>query len=343
MKKNVQAIVLCSGGLDSLLACAILIRQGVAVTALHFDMGLGAAVLARRFGIDVSPHPVGARVALLGAVFRPVPLAPDYLPVLLHPPHGYGSAMNPCIDCHAYMFRTAKHIMDSEGFDFVATGEVIGQRPMSQMRDKLDIVARDSLLGDKLLRPLSAKLLQPTAPERDGIIDRNALYDIEGRARDRQMALAEEFGLTDYPTPAGGCLLTDEPFARRLKEYIAHTPEEAISLDDVSLLSFGRHFRIGKAKLVIGRNALENSVLEHFAKGRVLLTPEYRRGPSGVLCGEGMAEGSTIRDALSVIAFYSKEERTELPITVRVGDTMTSMSLSQEDSERGRSFANING
>lgn len=343
MKNNTKAIVLCSGGLDSLLACAVLVRQGIAVTAVHFDMGLGSASLARRFEIDASPHPVGSRVAATGADFRLLPLAPDYISILLDPPHGYGSAVNPCIDCHAYMFRTAKGIMEREGFDFIASGEVLGQRPMSQMRGALDIVAADSLLGDKLLRPLSAKLLPPTAPERDGLVDREKLYDISGRSRDIQMALAKELGITDYPTPAGGCLLTDEPFARRLREFVKHTPRDQITLEDVSLLSFGRHFRIAEnAKLVTGRNALENDILFHFAKDRVLIVPEYRKGPAGVLSGAGMTDDERIYDAMCVIAYFSKEERSDFPLTVTAGGGEQKYSIPAEDRLRGKRFANIN-
>ncbi|MBI4978838.1 MAG: thiamine biosynthesis protein [Spirochaetes bacterium] len=341
-----RCLVLCSGGLDSLLACAILTREKIDVTALHFEMGLGVSALARRFGIDASPHPVEQRVKSVGATFRAEPLRSDYLKVLLHPKHGYGSAANPCIDCHAYMFRTAKGIMEREGYDFIATGEVLGQRPMSQRRDALDIVAEEATLDNQIVRPLSAKLLPPTEAEKRGLFDREHLYDIEGRSRHRQMEMAKDFGLNDYPTPAGGCILTDDAFADKLREYRANTPEGDMTLEDLSLLSFGRHFRIdNNAKLILGRNALENGLLEHFKTGRIMIVPDYRKGPQGLLIlplNKAVDSEQCIRASASIIAFFSKEPVTVFPMKVLDASGERAVTVSADERDRAAAYKSIN-
>ena len=189
-----------------------------------------------------------------------VDLYDQFLPLIYTPPHGFGRGHNPCIDCHILMLKQAGALMVAEGFDFLFTGEVLGQRPMSQHRGALNLVARESGFPDLVLRPLSARLLKATRPELLGWVDRDQLLDISGRSRKRQMALAPNYGITRYPAPAGGCLLTDPGYAARLKELLAHQGQ--VGRKDLELLKWGRHFRLpGGVKAVVGRTQRENEAL----------------------------------------------------------------------------------
>jgi len=192
--------------------------------------------------------------------------------------------MNPCIDCHALMIREAGKKMEEEGYAFVFTGEVLNERPMSQTKRSLLRVAKLSGYGDYLLRPLSAKLLPETKPERDGLVDRERLLDIEGRSRKKQLALARKYGLKEFPTPAGGCLLTDPNFSKRLRELFRHTKK--YSIRDIELLKVGRHFRLSGIKMIVGRNEQENQVLKEMAtESDIVLSAEHVPGPIGLICG----------------------------------------------------------
>lgn len=266
-KKSIRALCLLSGGLDSLLAICVLKQQGISVTGLTFT----------------SPF-FGSKNAEIGAQQVDVPLTivditEEHLPLVKHPPHGYGKQMNPCIDCHALMVRRAGDIMRREHFDFIATGEVLGERPMSQNRQSLDIVAKASGCADDLLRPLSAQLLPPTRPEREGLVDRDRLYAIEGRSRKPQMALAQQCGITSYVQPAGGCLLTDPAYAARLRELLEHDPDA--EADDMRLLRMGRHFRLPSgAKAIVGRDEKDNGMIEAVVQpGDVLFVTDPLPGP----------------------------------------------------------------
>src|SRR5512134_2669451 len=211
-----RAIGMISGGLDSTLALALVRRQGIEVKAVNFYTGLCITETQRRKG-GRADGTIPQNEALRAAADLEVDVeyvdisGPEYLEMLLHPRYGYGANANPCVDCRIFMMRKAKEIMEREGADFVFTGEVLGQRPKSQRRDTLRIVERESGLTGRLVRPLSAKLLEPTLPEKAGLLDRERLEDISGRSRQRQMALARELGIEDWPQPAGGCCyLTDE-------------------------------------------------------------------------------------------------------------------------------------
>jgi tRNA-uridine 2-sulfurtransferase len=185
--------------------------------------------------------------------------------MLRQPRYGYGKGLNPCIDCHALMLQEAGKLMETIGADFLFTGEVLGQRPFSQTKPSLRAVEKASGCLDLILRPLSALLLPETRAEREGLVDRTRLMDINGRSRKRQMALAATYGLTDYPAPAGGCLLTDPIFSRRLKELLAHSPDP--ELREIELLKTGRHFRLQpRLKIIIGRNKKENDAIEGLAE-----------------------------------------------------------------------------
>ena len=243
-----KGLSLLSGGLDSQLAVRVLERAGAEVEAVAFETPF--------FPCD---RAVAAAKAL-GVKLHVIDFLDDELSLIENPPHGFGGAMNPCIDCHALMIRRAGELMERLGYDFVATGEVRGQRPMSQNAQSLLTVEKASGLKGRLVRPLSAKLLEPTLPELEGKLDRERLLDISGRARDRQIALAAEFGITDYPSPAGGCKLTEAAFGRRLRDLMAHEGLKDRRL--VELLSVGRRFRLPDGSgVILGRDAGENARL----------------------------------------------------------------------------------
>jgi tRNA-specific 2-thiouridylase len=195
-----------------------------------------------------------------------VDISQEYLDIVLHPKHGYGANMNPCIDCREFMLCKAKEHMENIGADFVFTGEVIGQRPMTQMRKTLDAIERRVGLKERLLRPLSAKLLPPTTVEREGRIDRSKLYDLQGRSRRRQLALAKEYGISRFMQPAGGCcFLTDEAYSRKFRDLLMHAGGRPPSMDDIYLLGVGRHLRLSPSlKVIVGRDEVENNFLARY-------------------------------------------------------------------------------
>ena len=249
-----KALALFSGGLDSMLSMKIISDQGIEVVALYMDTG---------FGMDEEKHEVlRRRATLAGASLKVVDMRNEYLrDVLFNPKYGYGKQFNPCIDCHGYMFKTALNMLKSESANFIITGEVVGQRPMSQRRDALFQVKRLADDEDDLvLRPMCAKLLPPTKPEREGWVDREKLLDISGRDRKPQLALAKEFGFEDFATPGGGCLLTIESFAVKIKDYLKFDKE--MRDIDVVWLKLGRHLRLPDgAKMIIGRDESDNNAL----------------------------------------------------------------------------------
>ena len=249
-----KALALFSGGLDSMLSMKIISDQGIEVVALYMDTG---------FGVDEEKHEVlRRRATLAGASLKVVDMRNEYLrDVLFSPKYGYGKQFNPCIDCHGYMFKTALNMLKSENANFIITGEVVGQRPMSQRRDALFQVKRLADDEDDLvLRPMCAKLLPPTKPEREGWVDREKLLDISGRDRKPQLALAKKFGFEDFATPGGGCLLTIESFAVKIKDYLKFDKE--MRDIDVTWLKLGRHLRlVDGAKMIIGRDESDNNAL----------------------------------------------------------------------------------
>lgn len=277
MKK--LAIVLISGGLDSALAARILQLQGFEVIGLTVRL----------------PFHKCEAAALQVACALEIPLAfrevgEDFMEVLRYPKHGYGRGANPCLDCRAYMLRMAKRLMEEQDGMLVATGEVLGQRPMSQKRRDLGITAHESGLQGRLLRPLSAKRLPPTIPELEGHIDRERLYDFSGRSRRPLRALARELGLSHIPESGGGCMLTEVQFAPKVFDLLDHDPQA--SLWDCELLTFGRHVRLdGRTKIVIGRNETQNILLRRLFTRRTredcaLLTPRNFVGPDAILIGD---------------------------------------------------------
>ncbi len=249
-----KAIALFSGGLDSTLAMKLIIDQGIEVLAVNINTGFGSTK-------DRLEH-MQSMCDQVGAELRIIDIQSEYLQdVLFDPKHGYGKNFNPCIDCHAKMFAVAKSIMEAEGASFLLSGEVMGQRPMSQNKDALQTVLNESNCDGLLLRPMSALRLTPTIAEEKGWVDRDKLEGITGRSRDRQLELAKEIGLDDFESPGGGCLLTDENFGKKMFDFIKH---DKFEVKDIPVMKFGRHFRLADgAKLVIGRDKEENEHLQN--------------------------------------------------------------------------------
>jgi len=271
----VKAVGLLSGGLDSMLAVKVLQEQGIEVIGVTFESPFFGSGRARR----------AARA--LRVPLRVVDITEELLEVVRRPKHGRGSGMNPCIDCHALMLRRAAEVMREEGAAFLFTGEVLGQRPFSQTRGTLRLVERESGQEGLVLRPLSAKLLPETLPERRGWVDRSRLPHLRGRGRKRQVGLAERYGIEEYPSPAGGCLLTDPAYARRLEDLLEH--QEEVKRRDLEVLKVGRHLRISpRTKVVVGRNARENEeILRWEEKGDLVMEAEAYPGPTCLIPGGG--------------------------------------------------------
>ena len=254
--KTIKAIALLSGGLDSTLAVKLMIDQGVDVHVLNF---VTPFCTCTRKGCK---HEASRVAKLFNIPVKIISAGRDYIEMIKNPKYGYGSNINPCIDCRIFLFRKAKKYMDEIGARFIITGEVLGQRPMSQHKKALNIIEKESETEGFVVRPLSAKLFPPTIPEEKKWIDREQLLSIQGRRRIPQMELAKEFGINDYPCPAGGCRLTDPGFAKRLREAFEHDED---TIKDINLLRYGRHFRLDSgAKVVVGRNEEENKVLLRF-------------------------------------------------------------------------------
>jgi tRNA U34 2-thiouridine synthase MnmA/TrmU len=245
----VKAIALLSGGLDSILAAELIRRQKIAVHCLTFTTPFFSARKAQ----------AAAKQINLPLIVEDI--TDIHLRMLKSPRYGYGKNMNPCIDCHTLMLQIAGKKMEETGADFVLTGEVLGQRPMSQSRQSLYVVAKNSGYADYILRPLSAQLLEPIKAERDGKIDRSRLLAFQGRSRKNQIQLAADFCIKDYAPPAGGCLLTDVMFTKRLRDLFSHNEDRQIR--DMELLKYGRHFRIGSgSKIIVGRNNADNEEMQ---------------------------------------------------------------------------------
>jgi tRNA U34 2-thiouridine synthase MnmA/TrmU len=288
-----RALGLFSGGLDSMLAALVLRRAGVEVAGVTFATPFFGPERPRR-----SAEHIGLPLTVLE-------VGPEHLEqVVKTPRYGYGSNMNPCLDCHAYMFRRAGELADAQDWDFLFSGEVLGQRPMSQNRQALVTVAKHSGQSRRILRPLSARLLPATPMEESGLVDRGLLGDISGRGRKAQMALARELGVSDYPSPAGGCLLTEPGFSRRLADLLEHHPAAGVA--EVELLKHGRHLRLSpRAKLVVGRNQADNRALEENAPaGALRLAAKELPGPLGLYFGPPEAEELEL--AARVVAGYGK-------------------------------------
>lgn len=311
MTKKAKGIGLLSGGLDSALAALVLRDAGADVECLHFFTGF--CVTGHNSRVGRKDRPIMNHALQVAAEMSiPVELidvAEDYLPMVLRPRFGYGKHMNPCVDCRVFMLERAKAYMEKTGADFIFTGEVLGQRPKSQTRRSLETIEREAGLEDRLLRPLSALLMAPTAVERAGLVDRQRLYDIQGRGRKRQIDLARRYGLSQFMQPAGGCcFLTDRAYSNKLRDVIRNKPNGRLTVEDIFVLGVGRHFRLSsELKLVIGRDEIENNFLSHYSRECWLGRVDGFAGPTAVVMGRVSDE--QWRTAASVVARYSDGNR----------------------------------
>ncbi len=307
-----KALALVSGGLDSMLAAKVIKDQGIDVVALVFSTRFGQLT---RPPAEAPFERIRRTMAGFGIEARSVDLGEEFLAMLKKPAHGFGSQLNPCIDCKIMMLKHARELLSELGASFVITGEVLGQRPMSQHREALRLIERTAGLEGLLLRPLTALHLPETVPEREGWVKREKLLSISGRSRTQQMELAKALGLTEYPNPAGGCLLTDPGFVLRLKDMIEHG---GLTLENVELLKIGRHFRIsGDAKLVVGRNEHENEALMKLCiPNDYVFTPLRVAGPTAI------ARGAIGTDALplcaAIVARYCDRQTPQVDVVYTI-------------------------
>ncbi len=330
MTRQRKALALISGGLDSLLAARVIQEQGIHVEGVNFFTG---------FCVEGHTHAIRKKdrarpkrnnalwvAEQLGIKLHIIDIVEEYKDVVFNPKYGYGAHLNPCLDCKIFMVRKAAEWIEAHGFDFVITGEVIGQRPKSQRKDTMPVVQRDSGIGDRLLRPLCAKNLPPTLPEREGWVDRERLYDFSGRSRKPQMALAERFGFRDYAQPAGGCcFLTDEQYSVKLADLWQARGERRYELDDIMLLKVGRHIRPAPHfKLIVAREEGEGNFLQGYRKQYPHLRTLSHGGPFTLIDGE--IDDADLELAARIVARYSQgkqAERVELEYTDREGRSRT--------------------
>lgn len=301
-----KALALLSGGLDSTLAVKLIAEQGIEVIALNFH------------GPFCTCSHTGCRYVSkdLGCEFKTVALGQDYLEMVKHPKHGYGSFLNPCIDCRIFIFRKAKELMKDLGASFVISGEILGQRPMSQHKRALNIIEKESALEGLIVRPLCAKLLEPTIPEQSGWVNREKLLSFSGRSRKPQLLLAKESGIKEIFCAGGGCLLNDAIFSRKVKDLIKHN---CFTLEESHLLRIGRHFRLNEnLKLIVGRDERENNALQKYAEKKyAYLFPEELKGPLGLLDGNFENDGF-LDKACSIIAYYSDKNLEDEVVKIRL-------------------------
>ena len=306
-----RAVALMSSGLDSLLSAKIVRDQGIEVDGLHCTFQFGFAPgPSRSEELKLLIEPIGIRLHVLD-------VTEPYMDILRRPAHGFGSAVNPCIDCHLFMLRQAKALMEKIGADFVVTGEVAGQRPMSQTRPMLFHIEKLAGLKGLILRPLSAKALPVSIPEEKGWIDREALYGVTGRGRKAQEALAARFGFNRYFQPAGGCILTDPYYARRIKAFIRHRGQEALTSRVMLLCRFGRHFWLdGGRWAVVGRDEKDNEALEGLAEGKWIFEAADYQGPTVIADGD-WNEAEARRIASILVRYVNKRRETEIRVRCR--------------------------
>lgn len=335
-----KAVALISGGLDSLLAAKLMLEQGIHVEGINFYTG---------FCVEGHTHAIRKKdkkkpkrnnalwsAEQLGIKLHIIDIIEEYKDIVINPRHGYGANLNPCLDCKIFMVGKARQWMEEHGFDFIITGEVIGQRPMSQRKDLLPVVVRESGADDRLLRPLCAKNLAPTLPEREGWVQRDKLLDFHGRNRKPQMALAKQFGFEDYASPAGGCcFLTDVSYARKLADLWQAQHEKKYELDDIMLLKVGRHIRPKpNYKLIVSREEGENKFLSGYRKNFTHIETKSCGGPLTLIDGDATDED--LETASRIVARFS-QGKNEDSVTVKItrinGDEKTMDVLPMPPSE----------
>jgi tRNA-uridine 2-sulfurtransferase len=298
-----KALSLISGGLDSMLATKTIMDQGIHVEGVNFFTGF-AGDHGRCFKkLEKESHNAKWVCKQLGIKLHTIDVVDKFKPVLLNPKYGYGANLNPCLDCKLFMIAQARDWIKEHDFDFLVTGEVLGQRPKSQRKDTLPLAT--FITDDRIVRPLSAKLLKTTLPEREGWINRELLYNFNGRTRKPQINLAEKLGFKEFPQPAGGCVLTDENFCNRLQDLLDHRPGKNYNLDDILLLRIGRHLRISPdLKIIVGRDETENDFIENHQEKYILL--QSTSHPGALILIDGKTSKEDIQLAARVAAYFSK-------------------------------------
>jgi len=325
--KSMKALGLLSGGLDSTLAVKLILDQGIDVVAINFTSpfclcgrgGCGAIEVAKKFNIPL----------------KIVKKGEDYLKIIRKPKHGYGKNMNPCLDCRIYTLKKAKKYAKKIGASFIFTGEVLDERPMSQHMKALKIIEKESGLEDKILRPLSAKLLPETYAEKKGWVDRKKLLDIRGRSRKTQIQLAKDLEINDYPCPSGGCLLTYKEFADKVRDLFKY--KKKVSVKDINLLKIGRHFRFGKNKIIVGRNEIENKqLLSSKQPGDYLFEVSEYNGPITILQGPKIKEAIKKTAALTIRYSDVKDKVLVKFGRKKLNKTITIQPITEEEIEKMR-------
>ncbi len=298
--KKIKGLVLFSGGLDSILAVKILQKQNIKIQGITFKSYFFDAELAKKVAKKLEID------------LKIIDISSEHLKIVKNPKYGYGKTMNPCIDCRILMLKKAKQIMLKQKFDFVATGEVLGERPMTQNKQSLELVEKKSGLTNYLLRPLSAKLLKPTIPEINRLINREKLFDISGRSRKKQITLTKKFKIKQYPNPSGGCLLTDLEFSKRLKKLLKIYPKYQVN--DIKLLKLGRHIWFKKTKIIIGRDEKENEKIKKLAKAsNILIEMKNYPGPLTLI-----QELSSLEKAKKLTQYYSTKARNKKNVKFKI-------------------------
>lgn len=328
-----KAVALLSGGLDSVLALKLVLSQGIEVKGVNFITPF----------LQEKQRIVAEQAEELGISLTTVPLDENYLNLLRSPKYGYGKHLNPCIDCRILMLKKAKNLFEEKN-SFIITGEVLGQRPKSQCKDALLVAEKEADLIGRILRPLSAKLLPPTIPEKEGLINREELLDISGRSRREQLKLAKEFGLKNYLSPAGGCLLTEKEFSGKLSDLFEHKDE--IETSDIEFLKVGRHFRLSpETKLIVGRDERENKILlealhpERNRRNYFLLEANDVAGPVAVLENRNkdlisLAAGIVARysdakdSSLVAVNYWNKNDKKEIAVKPIEDSKLKSLRIS---------------
>lgn len=312
MGEKKKAVALFSGGLDSILAAKIVQEQGIDVVGLHIRTGFHSEDVKERLGIlNKEENPVRKAAEQINLPLVEIDISDTYCEVIENPKYGYGKNANPCIDCKIKFLKTAKEFMEKEGFDFVVTGEVVNQRPMSQNLPALRLIEKEAGLEGLVLRPLSAKLLPPTIPEQKGWVDREKLYDISGRGRDRQLELAKKFGLKYIPQPAGGCLLTMEEIGKRVFDQLEH---KEWNCEIAKLVPVGRHFRLPTGvKVIVARNKEEVNYLKKFSDRWYLFKPTSK-GTVALVLKENPLTEEELKLVAGLVARYSKRQPKEVEV-----------------------------
>ena len=323
-----KALALFSGGLDSVLTAKLILEQGLEVIGINF---------ITPFSTADNEQKVNQIAADLGIELRTIALGDEYIEIVKSPKYGYGKNLNPCLDCRILMFKKAKELFQSKGASFIVSGEVLGQRPMSQHKGAFGLIEKESGLEGLILRPLSAKLLPLTIPEKEGWVDREKLLNIQGRSRKVQIELTNKWRISKYFSPSGGCLLTDPIFSQRMRDLLKY---QDASLDDINLLKIGRHFRLSpRTKLIVGRDEKENNLLTGLIKtNEIRFEPLGVKGPIGI--GQGNFDEPLINLAAQIIARYCDEKEKAIEISCRLSnqevEKIKAMATSEEKIEEFR-------